>query len=612
MKAVIYARYSSDNQREESIEGQLRECKEYAERNDILVLQSYIDRGLSAKTDNRPEFQRMIRDSAKGLFDTVLVWKLDRFARNRYDSAHYKSQLRKNGVKVVSATESIADGPEGIILESMLEGMAEYYSAELAQKVNRGMRENALKARSNGGTTPLGYRLDEDHRLKIDPLTAPVVREVFQRYADGENLRTIICSLNERGIRTSRNYPFRHSSFNTMLKNRKYIGEYHYKDVIIPDAVPPIISKELFERVQERMKKNQHAPARAKAEEEYLLTTKLFCGHCGRLMIGESGKGRNGTIHRYYKCAGAKRRLGCHKKAVKKDWIERVAVQYTIQRVFQDDLIAQIADELVALQGAEDSALPLLRRQLADTERGIENMLNAIQQGIFTSSTRQRLEELENLRAELKSSILQAELERPQYSREDIIQWISRFKGGDPSDKAYQRQIIDIFLNSIYVFDDKLVFTYNYKNGSQTVSLSDVFAAFGSDSRAGASPESRQTQKRQPAFPLFRGREKERYGLWRAGPNLCLEDLAERKSAKQELQKAKRKFRQGSAPGAADRWPGRLAAGRTRAGPPSAKMLAKSRRLCYARNEKRRKGKVRQECAFAENFTQTCFYAVGV
>ena len=104
MKAVIYARYSSDNQREESIEGQLRECKEYAERNGILVLQSYIDRALSAKTDNRPEFQRMIRDSAKGLFDTVLVWKLDRFARNRYDSAHYKSQLRKNGVKVVSAT----------------------------------------------------------------------------------------------------------------------------------------------------------------------------------------------------------------------------------------------------------------------------------------------------------------------------------------------------------------------------------------------------------------------------------------------------------------------------------------------------------------------------
>ena len=239
----------------------------------------------------------------------------------------------------------------------------------------------------------------------------------------------------------------------------------------------------------------------AKAEEEYLLTTKLFCWHCGRMMIGESGKGRNGTIHRYYKCGAAKRRQGCHKKAVKKDWIEHIAVMYTIQRVFQDDLISQIADELVALQNTEDNSLPLLRRQLADTERGIENRLNAIQQGIFTSSTRQRLEELEQLCDNVKASILQAELERPQYSREDIIEWISRFRYGDPNDKAYQRQIIDIFLNSIYVFDDKLVFTYNYKNGSQTVSLSDVFAAFGSDSRSRTPPES--IHRKMDAFFLL-------------------------------------------------------------------------------------------------------------
>ncbi len=165
MKAVIYARYSSDNQKEESIEGQLRECKEYANRNDIVIVKNYIDRALSAKTDNRPEFQHMIKDSQKGLFDMVLVWKLDRFARNRYDSAYYKSILRKSGVKVVSAKESISDGPEGIILESMLEGYAEYYSAELAQKVTRGMTENALKARYNGGTMPLGYMVGKRQAL---------------------------------------------------------------------------------------------------------------------------------------------------------------------------------------------------------------------------------------------------------------------------------------------------------------------------------------------------------------------------------------------------------------------------------------------------------------
>ena len=489
MKAVIYARYSSDNQREESIEGQLRECKEYAEKNGITILRSYIDRALSAKTDNRPEFQKMVQDSAKGLFDTVLVWKLDRFARNRYDSAHYKAVLRRNGVKVVSATENISDGPEGIILESMLEGMAEYYSAELAQKINRGLTENALKGKNNGGGIPLGYQLTDDQYLRIDLLTAPVVREIYQRYAEGETVRSIITSLNERHILTQKQKPFRPNSLHSVLCNRKYIGEYRYKDIIIPDGVPSIIPKDLFERVQMRVEKNKRTPARAKAEEEYLLTTKLFCGHCGRMMIGESGKSHTGAIYRYYKCSGAKRKLGCRKKAVKKDWIECIAVQYTIQRVSQDELIFQIADKLVELQNAEDNSLPLLCKQLADTSRGIENMLNAIQQGILTSSTKERLEELEKLREDLKASILQAELERPKYSREDIIEWISRFKYGDPSNKEYQRQIIDIFLNSIYVFDDRLVFTYNYKNGTQTVSLADVSAAFGSDLKSCTPPK---------------------------------------------------------------------------------------------------------------------------
>ena len=186
MNAVIYARYSSDSQREESIEGQLRECREYAERNNMTIVGTYIDRALSAKTADRPEFQRMIKDSVKELFEIVLVWKLDRFSRDRYDSAHYKHILKKNGVKVISAKEHISEGPEGIILESMLEGMAEYYSAELAQKINRGLTENALKGKSNGGSIPLGYVLGEDRHLKIDPATAPIVRETYQRYASGE------------------------------------------------------------------------------------------------------------------------------------------------------------------------------------------------------------------------------------------------------------------------------------------------------------------------------------------------------------------------------------------------------------------------------------------
>ena len=160
MTGIIYARYSSDNQREESIDGQIRECKEFAEKNDIRIIDTYIDRALSAKTDNRPSFQQMIKDSSKGLFDVIIVWKLDRFARNRYDSARYKAQLRKNGVKVISANENISEGSEGIILESVLEGMAEYYSADLSEKVIRGLTENAIKCKFNSDPITFGFNFE--------------------------------------------------------------------------------------------------------------------------------------------------------------------------------------------------------------------------------------------------------------------------------------------------------------------------------------------------------------------------------------------------------------------------------------------------------------------
>ena len=233
MKAVIYARYSSDNQREESIEGQLRECTAYCKKNGITILRTYIDRAMSAKTDHRPDFQRMIKDSAKGLFDVIIVWKLDRFARNRYDSAHYKAQLRKYGVKVLSATENISEGPEGIILESMLEGMAEYYSAELSEKVIRGHTENALKCKYNGGTPTFGFIIDKEKCYQIDPHTAPVVLESFTRYANGATMKEVMQYLVESGFTTVRGRKIDLNFIARLLKNRKYIG------IQLPPYRPP-------------------------------------------------------------------------------------------------------------------------------------------------------------------------------------------------------------------------------------------------------------------------------------------------------------------------------------------------------------------------------------
>ena len=205
MNGVIYARYSSDNQREESIEGQLRECHAFAEKNDITILNTYIDRAFSAKTDNRPEFQHMISDSKKKMFDVVLVWKYDRFARNRLDSLMYKQLLQRNNIKLISVTEPIMNSSVGIIVESMIDSYNEYYSAELAEKVTRGMTENALKGKYNGGTLPIGYIIDEDKYFQIDPLTAPIVLEAFQKYDEGMTMKEIVDYLRLKGLRTKKN-----------------------------------------------------------------------------------------------------------------------------------------------------------------------------------------------------------------------------------------------------------------------------------------------------------------------------------------------------------------------------------------------------------------------
>ena len=480
MNAVIYARYSSDNQREESIEGQLRECKEYADQNGITVVRTYIDRALSAKTDSRPQFQQMIHDSATHTFEAVLVWKLDRFSRNRYDSAHYKRILKNNRVHVVSVTEPISNTPEGIMLESLLEGMAEYYSAELAEKVSRGHKENALKAKFNGGPVPLGYRIDSEHHYQIDPATASVVQEAFQRYAAGESIRSIIESLNARGIRNSRGNPFTKNSFQTLLKNRRYLGEYRYKDTVIPDAIPAIIDPDCFDAVQRRCEIHRQAPAHNKADVHYLLTTKLFCGKCGTMMAGESGRSHTGTVHCYYKC-GTRKRSGkeaCSLKPVRKEPLEQFVVQTALEKVLNDRVIDLLADKLLEYQSKENTRLPVLQAELKEVKRRIDNLVSAIEQGILTPSTKARMEELEQQRETLETNILQEQIEKPPITRKQILFWFDQFRHGDPADIAFQEKVIDCFVNSIYLFDDRIVVNFNYQEGGRPVSLEEVLSSF--------------------------------------------------------------------------------------------------------------------------------------
>ncbi len=475
MKAVIYARYSSDSQREESIEGQIRECTAFAEKNGITVLRHYIDRAFSAKTDNRPQFQEMIRDSGKKLFDMVIVWKLDRFARNRYDSARYKALLKKNGVKVVSATEIISSGAEGIILESVLEGYAEYFSADLAEKVSRGLTENALKCRFNGGNPTVGYQIDQEQYFQINPLTAPHVLEAFKLYDEGATIKDVRDYLNEHGVRNTRGQAMTYNSVSQMLRNRRYIGEYKYRDITVPNGIPAIVPEDLFERVQQRIEKNRKAPARFKAEEDYLLTTKLFCGHCGAYLCGESGTGRNGTTHRYYKCVSVKKkRTDCKKKPVRKQWIEDLVIQATKDMLSNDATIEAIIATVLDLLDRENMNLPLYEQQLKETEAGIENLLNAIQQGILTKSTKTRLEELESTKEELEIKILNEKLAKPKIEPEFLRMYLLKFRQLERDKEEHRKMLVDTFINAIFLYDDKLVITFNYRDGSKTITLRDI------------------------------------------------------------------------------------------------------------------------------------------
>ena len=494
MKAVIYARYSSDNQTEASIEGQLRECMEFAKHTGIDVIGNYIDRALSAKTDHRPEFQRMIKDSYKHAFDCIIVWKLDRFARNRYDSAHYKTLLKKNGVKVISAKETIANGSEGILLESVLEGMAEYYSAELAEKVVRGMTENVLKGKNNGGQVTFGYEIDEEMYFHPNPTTAPIVKEIFTRYADGKTIKQITDYLNEKNILTIRGGKMTINIVQRMLSNRRYIGEYKFRDTIIEHGIPALIDDGLFERVQKRLAKNKKAPARHKAEDDYILTLKLFCGKCGAHMFGESGTGTSRT-YRYYKCARAKKGKLCDKKAVCKEWMEEIAIQKALSILENAELVNLLVDKLYALQGEENPRLPRLNEQMADIEKRIENMLSAIEQGIITDSTKDRLSQLEAKKKEIEITILQEKIKKPFLTKEQILFGIEKYKKLDLTTQEGKQRLIDGFINAIYVYDDRITFTYNYKDGTETITLSELESAKSSDIKCVGAPQKERMDK---------------------------------------------------------------------------------------------------------------------
>ncbi len=450
----------------------------------MVVVGEYCDRAISGKTDNRPSFQRLIKDSEKGQFDAVIMYTLDRFARNRYDSAIYKAKLKKNGVRVYYAKQPMPDTPEGIILESVLEGYAEYYSENLSRNIKRGLKENALQGLATGGACQLlGYTVGDDKKYQIEPVGAKIVQEIYQMYADGMSATQIINTCNEKGYKTIKGRPFNKNSLRTILKNDKYIGVYRFMGVVIEDGIPPIIDKPLFEKVQAMLEHNYTARARTKSKEDYLLTTKLFCGKCESPMVGESGTSKTGVVHHYYKCVERKTRHNCTKKTEKKDWIENFVVQFTVQNVLTDDNIDRIATkamEIIEKESADTAYLDGLQSELKDIQKKIKNIITALENGVASTAATDRLSELESEKNEVEGQIAREEMKKPLLTKERIMYWLHSFKSGDINDIEYKRRVIDTLVNSVYLFDDgdngrRIVLTFNLSGqNTATISCSDI------------------------------------------------------------------------------------------------------------------------------------------
>lgn len=531
--AVVYARYSSRKQGEQSIEGQLAEAHRYAERHGYKIIHEYIDRAQTGRNDNREQFQQMLRDTAKKQFQVIIVWKIDRFGRNREEIAFNKYRCKKNGVKVVYTAENVPDSPEGIILEAVLEGMAEYFSVQLATNVKRGMDNVARKGQSVGGTIPLGYRTGPDKHLEPDPKTSHLVREIFTRYAAGQTQKEIVDFLNAEGLRTRKGQPLTVNSIRAVLKNKKYIGIYHYDGVEYPDAtIPALIDTETFEKVQRLLVQNRKAPAHKWSKADYLLTGKLFCGRCGHTMVGESGTGKSGTKYLYYNCLEKKKKRTCKKKAVKKDWIERLVLDWAKAVIMSDSKIDAIAKQVYAYYSAENSDtsyLDGLKAELKQVETAMANIVRAIEMGIFNATTKTRMDELDAQREALSLAIADASLVNKMPITEDHIRYfLHKYRELDFDDQDSRQRIIDTFVNAVFVYDDKVTITFNYSGDDRTITLTEIDAVESSDAGCLGSPRRskryrllRLFYKNQSALMPLRFRSKSRplrwASVWRRG-----------------------------------------------------------------------------------------------
>lgn len=477
---VVYARYSSEKQTEQSIEGQLRVCRDFAERNGHCIIKEYIDRATTGRNTKRPGFIQMIQDAAKKQFSHILCYKLDRFSRNQYDSVIFKKELEKYGVTVISATEAISNTSEGRLVEGLLEIMAEMYSIDLSQKVKRGMRESFLKGNVIGGSRTFGYKI-ENKKFVVDKEKAEVVKKIFDLYSKGRTRQEIVAELNKKGCLNEKNQPFTVKGLQRMLKNERYVGIYRFGEEVNETAIPSIVDKKIFEMVQSRLTKNKKHGGN-KSKVNFLLSGKAFCGHCGGHLSGYSGTSRSGQTHYYYVCA-KKSKDNCNKKNELKKYLEDIVIQKIHDEILSKNRIKALSKWIFEnlKKSCSNSQLADFEKQINKIEKDLDKCVELLLRA-KNSDLLSRLEKQadsltlhkQDLEKEYKKLKL---LEKRISSAEELEEYLTLFTLGDIDDEQHRIYLIKLFVESVWIFDKKVVVVFNLpydKNDLEFKEIKDI------------------------------------------------------------------------------------------------------------------------------------------
>ena len=470
---VLYGRYSSHNQKDISVEQQFEKGYELAAEYGIRIIDTYADRAVSGRTDKRRDFQRMMTDAAKGKFRYVIAWKSNRMGRNMLEALINEARLQDLGVRVLYVEEDFDDTAAGRFAARSMMNVNQFYSENMGEDIKRGMVDNAIECKVNG-MLPLGYVKGEDGKYAIAADEAAVVREIYDSVLKDIPLAEIARSLNQRGIRTKLGRDWNKNSFHILLKNDNYIGVYRHSGVVVEDGIPPILDKEVFEAVQEKLTNKKKTAGRRSANGEYLLTGKLFCGYCGSYMIGVSGTGENGTVHNYYQCQKRHAEGRCEKKNVRRDFIEKLIARLTQDYILQDDTIEWIADSTMSFQAMarRESGVAQLERDLADNRKVAKNIMAAIEQGIITETTKARLLEVEGTIHDLERSLSIAKAASQPIERERVVFSLEQMREGNVGSKEHQKKLIDTFVKSVTLWDDRIQIDYYHTPGKHKFSYS--------------------------------------------------------------------------------------------------------------------------------------------